>query len=307
MTLVAVDGGQSGLRLTVVGSGQVHTGPGFAYADDIVGPLVAAVRQAWTVADARGPVVRAALGLTGLPSDERGRDRLAAELDALFPGAAIVLCADNVTAHAGLFRGAGGVALTVGTGVNCLAVDPAGAWHRVDGWGHLLGDDGSGFAIGRAGLAAVLRAVDGRGRATALTACAEARFGPIRLVPQALYTSPTVVDDIARFAVDVLDSAEARDGVAVDIVDAAAAELARTAAAGVAALPGSEPVPVACSSRLLRREVLRSSWVTALARCCARAEVVDANGSPLDGACFLATTPGGYRAMVHTYLRGVPR
>jgi N-acetylglucosamine kinase-like BadF-type ATPase len=250
-------------------------------------------------------VVRAALGLTGLPSDESGRDRLAAQLDALFPGAELVLCADNVTAHAGLFRGARGVALTVGTGVNCLAVDPAsGAWHRVDGWGHLLGDDGSGFAIGRAGLAAVLRAVDGRGRATALTELAQARFGPTRLMPQALYISPTVVDDIARFAVDVLDAAEAGDAVAVDIVDAAADELARTAAAGVAALPGAETVPVACASRLATRTVLRSRWVAALARCCARAEVVDADGSPLDGACFLAATPGAYRAMAHTYLRG---
>ena len=46
MNFVAVDGGQSGLRLTVVGSGQVHTGPGFAYREDIVGPLVAAVGQA---------------------------------------------------------------------------------------------------------------------------------------------------------------------------------------------------------------------------------------------------------------------
>jgi N-acetylglucosamine kinase-like BadF-type ATPase len=150
----------------------------------------------------------------------------------------------------------------------------------------------------------VLRAVDGRGRATALTELAQARFGPTRLMPQALYISPTVVDDIARFAVDVLDAAEAGDAVAVDIVDAAADELARTAAAGVAALPGAETVPVACASRLATRTVLRSRWVAALARCCARAEVVDADGSPLDGACFLAATPGAYRAMAHTYLRG---
>ncbi|MGI5128210.1 N-acetylglucosamine kinase [Pseudonocardia sp. CA-107938] len=308
MTLVAVDGGQSGLRLTVVGSGQVHTGPGFAYQHDIVGPLVAAVGLAWAAAGAPGPVERAALGLTGLPSDEPGRHRLAAELDALWPDAELLLCADNVTAHAGLFRGARGVALTVGTGVNCLAVDPAaGASHRVDGWGHLLGDDGSGFAIGRAGLAAVLRAVDGRGSATLLAERAERRYGPVRLMPQGLYTSPTVVDDVARFAVDVLDAAEAGDAVALDVVTAAAEELARTAAAGVATLPGPAPVPVACSSRLLTRAVLREPWVAALARCCPRAILVDEPGSPLDGACHLTADAEAYRDLVHRYRSGEPR
>jgi hypothetical protein len=45
MTLVAVDGGQSGLRLAVVGSGQVHAGPGFVYRGDIVGPRVVGGRR----------------------------------------------------------------------------------------------------------------------------------------------------------------------------------------------------------------------------------------------------------------------
>ena len=256
MTRVAVDGGQSGPRLTVVGSGQVRTGPGFTYQGDIVGPLVAAVEQAWAPDRDRAPVVRAVFGLTGLGlSDEPTRARLGTALAATLRAREVVLCADNVTAHAGLLRGTRGVALTVGTGVNCLAVDPATAVHRrVDGWGHLFGDDGSGFAIGRAGLAAVLRAVDGRGPETALTAPAQARFGTAHRMTQGLYTSPTVVDTTAQFAVAVLDAADDGDAVATAIVRAAAAELARTTTSAVATLPGDDPVDVATTGRLLDRD-----------------------------------------------------
>jgi N-acetylglucosamine kinase-like BadF-type ATPase len=223
----------------------------------------------------------------------------------------VVLCADNVTAHAGLLRGARGVALTVGTGVNCLAVDPAAAVHRrVDGWGHLFGDDGSGFAIGRAGLAAVLRAVDGRGPETALTAPAQARFGTAHRMTQGLYTSPTVVDTTAQFAVAVLDAADDGDAVATAIVRAAAAELARTTTTAVATLPGDDPVDVATTGRLLDRDVLRLRWCAALARDCPRAVVVANQGSPLDGACFLAAAPDhgaddrAYRPLLHVYRDG---
>ena len=41
---------------------------------------------------------------------------------------------------------------------------------RAGGWGHMIGDEGSGYWIGREALAAVMRASDGRGPATRLTA-----------------------------------------------------------------------------------------------------------------------------------------
>ncbi len=40
---------------------------------------------------------------------------------------------------------------------------------RVDGWGNIMGDAGSGYWIGREALDAVMRAYDGRGPQTALT------------------------------------------------------------------------------------------------------------------------------------------
>ncbi|MFC4950456.1 N-acetylglucosamine kinase [Pseudonocardia sp. GCM10023141] len=309
MRLVAVDGGQSTLRLTVVGSGQVHAGPGFVYrGTDNVPGIVAAVAQAWagfTAAASGDPVARAVLGLTGLPVLESDRERLGAAIAELLPAEEVLLCADNVTAHAGALGGGPGVALTVGTGVGCLAVRNE-VRHRVDGWGHLFGDDGSGFAIGRAGIAAALRAYDGRGPTTALLNSTGRRFGAPGQLAQVLYTSPTVVDDVARFAVEVLDAAAAGDAVAAGIVTAAGGELARTAAAGIEAIPGSDDVAVAATGRLVESgTALREAFHAALAGV-PRARPVPAAGSPLDGACLLASTPEplAYLPLMHRHKHG---
>jgi len=303
--VVGVDGGQSRLRLSA--GGAVFEAPGFSYHDgDPVTTTLASVRSAWAQASAGGPVTRAVLGLTGLPSDAALRDALAAGITRILDAGEVVLCADNVTAHAGALPDGYGVALTAGTGVNCLAVDPAaGVVRRVDGWGHLYGDDGSAFAIGRAGIAAVLRAVDGRGAATALSASAVSRFGPLDGLPLRLYTSRRVIDDTARFAPDVVASAGSGDVVAAGIVARAGRELARTVATAVSALPGTARVPVAHVGRLLSSGgPLADAYRSSLAEAVPRATQVPAAGSALDGALRLAGTPSllpGYGSHVHVY------
>jgi N-acetylglucosamine kinase-like BadF-type ATPase len=303
--VVGVDGGQSTLRLSA--GGAIADGPGFSYHDgDPVSVTLGSVRAAWTRLGHGGPVERVVLGLTGLPSTVELRDALAAGVARLMSAGEVVLCADNVTAHAGALPDGYGVALTGGTGVNCLAVDAAAAVvHRVDGWGHLYGDDGSAFAIGRAGIAAVLRAVDGRGAPTALSALAVARFGPVEGLPLRLYTSRRVVDDTARFAPDVVGAAGDGDEVAAAIVSRAGRELARTATAAVAVLPGTGPVPVAHVGRLMPEGgPLVGAYREALARQCPRAREVPAAGSALDGALRLAATPAlmaAYGSHIHVY------
>jgi N-acetylglucosamine kinase-like BadF-type ATPase len=71
-----------------------------------------------------------------------------------------------------LVAGAGeqpGVVIVAGTGSIAYGVDSTRRACRAGGWGYLLGDEGGGFWIGRAALAAVVRQFDGRGPATRLT------------------------------------------------------------------------------------------------------------------------------------------
>ena len=80
--------------------------------------------------------------------------------DAGFAGR-LVLRGDHEIALRGAIAGAGGI-LIAGTGSICCGVDGNGRFARVGGWGHLIDDGGSGYAIGRDALALTVRGEDGR-------------------------------------------------------------------------------------------------------------------------------------------------
>jgi N-acetylglucosamine kinase-like BadF-type ATPase len=107
---------------------------------------------------------------------------------------------------------------------------------KVDGWGALLGDAGSGFSIGRAGLDAALRAADGRGGSEALLGAAERRYGPLPGLSERIYAAPVPTRAIAAFAADVAGEAAAGDAHAVAILDEAGRELALTACSALGRL-----------------------------------------------------------------------
>ena len=61
-----------------------------------------------------------------------------------------------------------GIALVSGTGSVCFGRTADGRTAMSGGWGHLIGDAGSGYAIGRDALSAVARMYDGYGEPTIL-------------------------------------------------------------------------------------------------------------------------------------------
>lgn len=60
------------------------------------------------------------------------------------------------------------MALVSGAGSVCLARSPQGRMLRVGGWGHLLGDEGSGYRLAMDALRLATQTVDGRADADAL-------------------------------------------------------------------------------------------------------------------------------------------
>jgi glucosamine kinase len=306
--LLAVDGGQSGLRMAVVEGGRVGRiaqAEGFTHgAGDRVPAIAAAVMEARAALGPAEPVERICLGLTGAPGTRELQGRLGALISERLDGAAVWLGADMVTAHAGALAGEPGVVVAAGTGAVALGVDAGGAAHRADGLGYLLGDDGSGFAIGRAGVRAALRARESRGPATALEHAAAAFFGGLDDLPHRVYSSAAPVRELAAFAPAVAIAARGGDELARAIWSDAADRLVATTAAVLArAFPGAAlgSVAVSRSGRLFDVEdLLLEPFKARLAARCAAARYEEPLGDSLAGAAWLVDRGlGPYAGLMH--------
>ena len=94
------------------------------------------------------------------------------------------LCGDQEIALRGAMDGPGAVIIS-GTGSICFGKNAAGQTARSGGFGHLIDDGGSGYALGRDVLACAVRAVDGRLEDTAIlqAVCQKLGSGPEGIVP----------------------------------------------------------------------------------------------------------------------------
>ena len=138
---------------------------------------------------------------------------------------------DVDAANIGAFAGGSGILILAGTGSMAWARDEAGASHRTGGWGEVVGDEGSGYWIGKQVLGAVSKSIDGR---TGPTGLVDGVFGLLGLDPSdrvnqlegwaSQLSEPRT--QIASLAPVALSCAEQRDVAARAIVDAAADELA---------------------------------------------------------------------------------
>ncbi|SFU45027.1 N-acetylglucosamine kinase [Alicyclobacillus macrosporangiidus] len=139
-----------------------------------------------------------------------------------FPSAAIEVVNDALPVLSAGTEGRSGVALIAGTGSIAVGEDEDGRIARAGGFGYLLGDEGSGFAIGQRGLTAAIQSCEGRGPSTQLWEAAQEAFGvshPADLIPR-VYRSPHPVSVIASFSKWVLQCAPADDVARAIIYDA---------------------------------------------------------------------------------------
>ena len=175
----------------------------------------------------------------------------------------VVVTTDIEIALAGAFAEGPGIVVSAGTGSISVGRDRHGRRARVGGYGWQMGDEGSGYAMGRAALGAVSRAHDGRSPRTALTerVLAATRSGDFdALVRWAASATPA---EIAALAPHVLETAAAGDPLAQGILDYAARELSQLAICLLPVMDVESPVGVALTGGLLsvegplRRSVLK--------------------------------------------------
>jgi N-acetylglucosamine kinase-like BadF-type ATPase len=128
---------------------------------------------------------------------------------------------------------AAGIVIVSGTGSIAYGRNDHGEASRAGGWGYVLGDEGSGYWIGRLALRAVVRHADGRGRVTSLTPRLLAHFEVERATEliHKVYHEELTPRSIAAVAKYVQHARDEGDIVATGILNRAADELMTAATA----------------------------------------------------------------------------
>ncbi|MGZ3584989.1 MAG: N-acetylglucosamine kinase [Ktedonobacterales bacterium] len=257
---LGVDGGGSKTLAVVVDAQGVERGRALAgssnYAavglNDAVGNVYAAAERAAEAASTSLPVEAVWLGIAGIDT-MRAHDLLLAHFRGL---AGSVRLTNDAELVLGGLEGMVGVALIAGTGSIALGRNAQGEARRAGGWGHVLGDEGSGYTLGRSALQAATRASDGRGEATTLLPAILQEWGLTEASDMLTRVYPEVNKKvIAGLSSLVLRAAEAGDEVAGAIVREAAEELALAATTVGRALGfGSAAFPLALGGGLLLHE-----------------------------------------------------
>jgi N-acetylglucosamine kinase-like BadF-type ATPase len=175
------------------------------------------------------------LGIAGVDREEDARV-VRSIMRRISPDARVVVVNDALVA---LVAGAGdapGIVVLSGTGSIAYGRNARGAAARAGGWGHVIGDEGSGYWIGRRALTAVVREADGRGPRTRLTEDVLRHFGVAHTAAlvHVVYHRDVPQSRVATLGAVVQKARDAGDAVATEILNRAAEELT-LAAASVAA------------------------------------------------------------------------
>jgi N-acetylglucosamine kinase-like BadF-type ATPase len=147
-----------------------------------------------------------------------------------------------------------GVALISGTGSSAFGRAADGTSKRCGGWGYLLGDEGSGYAIGRGALQHALRSLEagdaGQGLASKIIAALGVKS--VTELTRAIYGNGDSRHAVAAIAPLVCSAAEEGNIKANALLDVAAADLAELAARTAKAVGVADSgFPLAVSGGLL--------------------------------------------------------
>ncbi|MCB9453721.1 MAG: hypothetical protein H6672_20010 [Anaerolineaceae bacterium] len=234
---VGIDGGGSSLRVVIVDADlricAESTGdsanPGVVGHDEAARRIQSAIMRTLSAGGLSAEVISAVgIGVAGAAAAHSSA-WLQTTLRGVLPQSQAVLSSDIEIALVGAHGSRSGVLILAGTGSVGCGVSDSGDYLQIGGWGYLIGDEGSGFWIGREALRAVSRADDGRSQSTVLTAAILSTLGlrsPIDLIPWLYGRQSGQAAVVAGLAPLVLDRAAVGDEVARSILDTAADELA---------------------------------------------------------------------------------
>ena len=165
--VLAIDAGQTGIKTSLFLGDVSHSESNYAglRTDSKILPQLALVIDQ-EFERLSGQFSSVCLGVSGIEALSGKAEQISRHITCDWQGE-LRIAHDSVSSYLASLGTEVGVSAAVGTGTVTLGVGD-NSIARVDGWGNILGDDGSGFWIGKAALKAALRAHDGRGPETSL-------------------------------------------------------------------------------------------------------------------------------------------
>jgi N-acetylglucosamine kinase-like BadF-type ATPase len=301
--LMGVDGGATKTLAAVldVGGGHIHVGHGGSSNPDSAGAQAAtdALLSATDEALARAGIGREDLGAAVLAIAGTDTEAVASHVRARAPSSWIVVN-DVVGAWASATGAGPGVAAISGTGSNVFGVGGGAggltrSW-RAGGWGHVLGDEGSGYWLALQSIRAALCDRERSGPSTGLGEAAVEFFktDSVEALAQLVYSKPLTKGEIAAFAVETARLARAGDAVAARLYERAAAELGRQIGAVIreTGLQGRFPVGL-IGSAFKAGSVFIEPLATVVHDAAPDAEVAVVEMAPVGGCLLLAARAAG--------------
>lgn len=234
---LGIDGGGTGVRVAIINQDvQVMAevrgeaaNPNSAGREAAQERIRAMVRQALVAANlTEAQIAGAGVGVAGA-SVEYNEPWLRETLLPVLPSVAIAYSSDEEIALVGARAALHGVVVAAGTGSVAYGCNEAGERMRMGGWGYLLGDEGSGYWIGREALRSVTYEHD---RLTAWPSTLPQRvldhLGLARADDLIAWRYQYAeARDVAALAPLVMQAAAAEDSMALSILETGTGHLAR--------------------------------------------------------------------------------
>jgi N-acetylglucosamine kinase-like BadF-type ATPase len=197
-----------------------------------------------------------------------------------------------------------------GTGSAVLSADISTGFCKSYGnWDFMLGDDGSGFAIGRAALQETLRYAEGRSAARTIAQLCLEHLGLTdpQEIPDAVHAHISDKAVMASLAEPVLKLATHGVPEALAIVSRQAGLLAEITIFAYDELPSRDPV-IGCFGGIFRNATFLTEFQKAVSNNnCRRPTPVASNGLPLSGAFRLLLNASGGSAQSEKFRKSTAR
>ena len=228
-----------------------------------------------------------ALSLTGVYGDV-GDPKPYGQLAAKYFGAkSVAVIDDGLAGYFGALGNNDGVTLSIGSGTVAIA-GRRGSYSHADGLGHIFGDLGGGFWLGKAALERVLATQEGSDDATFLSEFFESEIKTYESLKS--HTDAKAHLLCINAAKTLLEAAEAKNTDAITIRDKGAEYLAKTIRAAWTNVGGmrNEGISIALLGKLAENKGYAESIRRRTSSLLPQITLVEPHGNHLDGAIFIA-------------------